>query len=213
MASSIVSFYKREVREFLPGLQVAEYVVPPYEGKNPSIIHVTDTYYFKLDSDGITQTQVHIPSAELANAVVSMCISSQLANLVEPPTHPAIFWLKDEVDAKTVNLTMKDKVAEVLAAQRRWYIALVKIADDDWQTNHKHVMISDIQRMAARELGFAREWLLDEYTTQDDTNCPFCASKLLNPNAPICPNCGRTHNPAKLAELEARMAALISKPS
>lgn len=64
--------------------------------------------------------------------------------------------------------------------------------------------ISDLQRIAARELGLKREWLM-KVEDESSANCPFCSSQLLDINAPICPVCHQIHNPEKFKALQAKL--------
>jgi glucan phosphoethanolaminetransferase (alkaline phosphatase superfamily) len=134
-----------------------------------------------------------------------MHITSQLLYRVDQ--HPALFAIPNEaVTQETLKKKYQHQVDEALAKQRQWFIALINLADDDWQQLHNHRMISDIQRTAAKELGQKREWIMVIDDEMDmPMGCPFCGTNLLDPTAPICPTCGKVHDPAKLAALEKRL--------
>lgn len=199
MASTIVSFARREVFETIPGMMCAFYRIPPAEGNTPNLLIVEDSHYHKPDIDG-NQDAVHVASAQIANSVVEMHIRSQLGYKPEF-AYPALFAIPNrEVTAAEVFKDYLNQVKKAQEAQKQWFIELVRMADDDWTLAHRHQMVSDIQRTAARELGLRREWL-DAVPGIDVAACNFCGSGLLNPDAPICPTCRNIHNPEKYAEL------------
>lgn len=207
MISSVVSFSRMPINEEMPGMQFGLYSLPPSIGTIPSILHVQDSYYYKPDIDGM-QDRVLVVSPQIVESIVSMHVSSQLQ--AGPDSHPAVFALpNEEVTVDDVLSKFKSQAKIALEKQRNWFKSLVMLADDDWQRLKNHRMISDIQRIAARELGLEREWLMAEMDIVH-VECPFCGSDLLNPDAPICPHCGKVHNPAKLAELEARLAGPVN---
>ena len=215
MISSLVSYSRRHIHEEIPGLLNAIFDLPPAMGDIPTIMHIDDSAYYKPDLDG-NQDKIRVSSEEIVRSLVHMHTTSQLAWNIDQ--HPALFCLPNEqVTLETLRNRHAEKIEEALRKQRKWFRALVQIADDDWQQLRRHNMISDIQRTAARELGLTREWLL---TIEDEENtvkeaCPFCGTGLLDPSAPICPTCGKIHNPAKLRELELRLnpPATPAKPS
>ena len=207
MASSLISYAKVDIHELIPDLQVSNYDLKASEGL-PTVLIVEDSFYYKPDIDG-HQDRVMVPSQQIAESIVHMHVTSQLMYRVDQ--HPALFAIINaELAPKDVEKNYKDIVTDMLRRQKKWFIALVKLADDDWQLSHRHQMISGIQRIAARELGLTREWLFDidsEELNKKDT-CPFCGSNLLDSNTPICPHCGKVHNPARLIQLE----AMINSP-
>lgn len=209
MTSSLISFARRSIHEEIPGLQTSTYHLEASKGSNdPIILLVENSYYYKPDLDG-NQDTVLVPSNQIVDSVVHMHITSQLAYRVDQ--HPAFFSVYEAVDEKSLFQKYGDLVKSSLNKQKQWFYALVRIADDDWQLAKRHNMISDIQRTAARELGLNREWLMGIEDEADVSNCPFCGSNLLDPNAPICPHCGKVHNPQRMAELEARLSKSLDK--
>jgi len=206
MTSSLISLAKRDILEEIPGLQYGHYPIPAAKDGVPSILLIEDSYYYKPDIDG-NQDKLLVASRQIAESIVHMHITSQLG--YRPDRHPALFCVPDEeVTIKTLEINHKDKIKDVLTKQHNWFTALVQIADDDWQQAHKHNMISDIQRTAARELGLKRDWLM-QIADETRSNCPFCGTGLLDINAPICPTCGKVHNPERLRQIEESFAKTI----
>lgn len=208
MTSTLVSFSKTGIREVLPGMQIANYSLDA-GGKEGIVLHVQDSHYYKPDLDG-KQDRVFVPSAQIAESLVRMHITSQL-EYKELEQHPAVFAIPDrELTVEQVKKEFAQKILEALKCQRKWYIALVRIADDDWARLKRHSMISEVQRIAARELGLKREWLV---VTDEETKlgCPFCGTNLLDPEAPICPTCGKVHNPQRLKDIELKLGVTAVK--
>jgi hypothetical protein len=207
MISSLISLSKASIHETIPGLEYADYFVDPSENGIPSILHVNDSYYYKPSIDG-PQDKIFVPSEQISLSIAHMYCSSQI--LYSPTQSPAFFAIPNEtVTAKSID-NFKPLIEHSLQIQKNWFRALVQMADDDWQQLKRHRMISDIQRMAARELGLKREWLVvlpDEEVKKEE--CPFCGTGLLNPNAPICPTCGKIHNPVRFKELEQQYASVL----
>ena len=202
MPSTIVSLSKREVREEIPGMQISSYHLPP-AGTLPNILVVRDSYYYKPDVNG-GQDRILVGCNEIANCVVHMHTTSQIMYRID--RYPALFYVADrELTVDDVERDYGKELKEAIARQRRWFVALVRLADDDWQRLPRHQMISDIQRTACMELGLNRPWL-SSVPDEDKTSCPFCGSDLINPAAPICPSCGKVHSPERLKELEAKLA-------
>jgi hypothetical protein len=201
--SSLVSFSKREITEEIPGMVFGIYHLQPAKSVNePYILHVEDSYYYKPDLDGV-QDKVLVRSDDIVNSLAHMHTTSQL--LARADQHPAVLAFPGEMlDNSNLFKIHKPKIEIALKRQMKWFEALVRLADDDWQQLRRHRMISDVQRTAAKELGLEREWL-DTVYDESKSACPFCGSDLLDSNAPICPHCGKVHNPGKLKELEERL--------
>jgi hypothetical protein len=206
MISTLVSLSKSNINETIPGMQMANYCLPAE--KDGSVLHIPDSYYYKPDIDG-HQDRVFVPSAQIAKSLVQMHLTSQLE--YKEGQHPAVFCIPElELSLADVKKNYSKEVLAALTAQRKWYVALVKVADDDWQRVKRHNMISDIQRIAARSLNLKREWLL-AVENEENLGCPFCGTNLLNPEAPICPTCGKVHNPERLKALEQRLGVTTVK--
>lgn len=204
MPSTLISLTKREVREEIPGMHIASYHIPPTYNNIPNILVVRDSFYYKPDTEG-NQDRILVSANDIANCVVHMHLTSQIMYRID--RHPALFFVPDkELTSDDALRDYSKEIKELLEKQRRWFVALVRLADDDWQRLPRHQMISDIQRTACKELGLDRPWLNSVPDEEKDTSdCPYCGSELINPNAPICPHCGKVHNPEKLKELENRL--------
>ncbi len=87
---------------------------------------------------------------------------------------------------------------ELAAAHARlagFYHRLVAQADQDWERTHNFLVITDVERRAARWLGLEKEW---SYEPRPLVDCPACAEKL-KPGVAVCKSCGAVLDPEKAA--------------
>lgn len=201
-ASTIVSVVPFDIKEDKPGLIPNLYTIPGCRGKDFEILIVGQGHHFVYIDEDRGSLRVPTPSNEIARSLVEDYVNSQLA--VEPPeVQPGIFWVPGQLSSGEVKLLHHDRVDQVKQAQKRWFINLCKIADDDWARYHQHKCISDFQRFAAHSIGYRteeHEWLTPEVALTAD-RCPACAMAVA-PQLVICPNCKCILNPEKYKELQ-----------
>ena len=91
-----------------------------------------------------------------------------------------------------------DKAA---ANQKRWYEALVKLADGLWaRSNGSPLTISDDMRNSAKELNLNnKDWMAD-FQSLEMIRCVACGA-LRNPLFPICGSCHAIIDKDKAKEL------------
>ncbi len=86
--------------------------------------------------------------------------------------------------------------AELAEAYRKlgeFYKRLVFIADQEWERTHNYMIITDVQRRAARWLGLEKEW---SYEPKPMLDCPACGEKV-KPGVAVCRSCGAVLDRAK----------------
>lgn len=79
--------------------------------------------------------------------------------------------------------------AELDAARHRleeFYKRQVFIADQEWERTHNYMVITDVQRRAARWLGVEKDWA---YEPKPMVDCPACGEKI-RPGVAVCRACG-----------------------
>ena len=79
-----------------------------------------------------------------------------------------------------------EELAAARARLTEYYRRLVVQADQDWERAHNWLMITDVERRAARWLGLEKEW---SYEPKPLVECPACAEKL-KPGVAVCKSCG-----------------------
>jgi hypothetical protein len=77
-----------------------------------------------------------------------------------------------------------------------FYRSLVASADRQWERTHNVVLISDLERRAAKELHQEKEWC---YEPQQRVDCPACGEKLKTGVA-VCRVCGAVLDKEKAAK-------------
>jgi hypothetical protein len=75
---------------------------------------------------------------------------------------------------------------EAHAKLAEFYKRLVFTADQEWERTHNYMLITDVQRRAARALGLEKEWSYDPKPMAD---CPACGEKV-KPGVAVCRACG-----------------------
>ncbi|HUL32799.1 MAG TPA: zinc ribbon domain-containing protein [Candidatus Eisenbacteria bacterium] len=90
--------------------------------------------------------------------------------------------------------------AEELADARRkletFQLRLVDAADLEWERSHNMMFITDLERRAARELGFEKPWLYDRKPMAE---CPACGERI-KPGVAVCRSCGAILDREKAAQ-------------
>ncbi len=88
------------------------------------------------------------------------------------------------------------ELAQARAKLEEFYKRLVYVADQEWERTHNYMMISDVQRRAARWLGVEKDWAYDPKPMVD---CPACGSKV-KPGVAVCRACGAVLDREKALE-------------
>jgi hypothetical protein len=136
-----------------------------------------------LDSDRGSM-RIMLPAEEIAEAVVKDYVGTVLGSRGD--VHPGLFSL---IGNFTIPEILKEELPRLTQARQKqdaWFKNLVVIADDDWSKYHQHKMISNVQRLAARCLGYQRDWL--NAIPDQDQLCPACRS-IIDPRALVCSVC------------------------
>lgn len=102
-----------------------------------------------------------------------------------------------------------DELDEARERLEIFYRSLVNSADKQWERTHSVVFISDLERRAARELKFEKEW---SYEPQQRVDCPACGEKL-KPNVAVCRVCGAVLDRAKAAKWGLVAPAEVVQPT
>lgn len=198
MSATIVSYLPFALCERKPSVIPEEYRVAASDGKTPTVLVIETAKSILYRGFEQPNFPVVIPAEELAEDIIKSFSSSVLG--YSDTAKPGLFWVPGVISPSSVEKTYPDKVAEVKRLQNRWFLALVKIADDDWARYKQHRMITDIQRQAAKSLGLStKEWLVmpDPVTM---TKCPACFS-FIEEGTIKCKYCGAILDMKKASEL------------
>jgi len=191
-----------------PGLFPPRFHIAPSDMKIPSILKVsTCSHYVYLDESRGT-LRVPDPSDQVARSICEDYIESQLG--VDENARPALFWLPDDLTVGQVLTEFKDEYVKRLDLQKKWFLNVSMIADNDWQRYKQHNVISSFQRKAADIIGWnprEHEWMAP-MTTMESISCPACGTSVVK-DVVICPTCKCVLNEARAKELNLKFASVV----
>jgi len=203
LVCTVISLVPFEWTEYKPGLIPGLFTVKASDGKIPTCLVVGDAKHNVYIDETRGTLPVRDASDEVARSIVDDFKDSQLG--ISDGCHPGVFWMPGAWDAGKVLSELKAELLACSLAQRRWFIEITKIADNDWNRYHQHNVISDFQRKAAELLGYTKEeheWMAPSLI-MDARRCPGFNTSV-SAGVVICPNCRRIldkekYNPADYA--------------
>lgn len=199
---TVVSLVPFAIKEIKPQIIPGYFQIPPCKDGDIQClpigesIHWMESPFDKMPPIKLTET----PRA-MAKSIVSDYIEAQIAT--DTDVAPGLFWVEGHFDKDKAKKELKEEIEKAKGRQHRWFINLVKIADDDWATSHQHKFISDIQRHAARALRVEAEWL-SLYAEANMVQCPLC-KETVRPDAVVHNLCGFILKPDEFEALKARI--------
>lgn len=192
---TVVSILPIEIRDSKPNLYPGHFVIPGGNFTDPGLLFVEKSVFYVPMAFGAPSLQIASGALEVANSIVNDYVGALFG--VSEDCRPGLF-VKNKVfkNSKECAVECVGEIQSALAAQRRWFHYLVNEADAEFQKHHQAKSISDLQKMAARELNLKdKPWLLD-ITQLSVNNCPACYAAV-NVNAALCPSCRYVINPEK----------------
>ena len=190
--STIVWMLPVEFNETKPGIYPGNYKIPPAPIDDFNICVIEDgscpVYLDESRGSLATLQSSETMARSLTDDYINACIG---INRLEE-CYPGIFWVPGEYTKEEVKKHFADKIKEVRAAQHKWFLALIRMADDDWAVNRSHRAITPLQRIAATQMENVigkKEWNT-ALTTDAFKSCKFCTSKI-PVGAVVCPTCTR----------------------
>lgn|SRR5487761_35766 len=205
--STLISLVPFEISENKPGLFPPRYHISASDMKTPSLLKISRaTHYVYLDQSRGSLPVVN-PADFVAKAICEDYISSQLG--VDDESRPALFWDEDDLNVEQIMIKHKINIVRKLESQKKWFLNVVVMADNDWNKYHQHNMVSSFQRRCADILGWnpnEHEWMAP-MTTMESSTCPFCGT-LVPKGFSRCGNCKEVVNPRLEKEIQAHMAVL-----
>ena len=191
--ATIVSLMPCDIRESKPSIMPAEYFIPAAKPPDFNIIVIHDGQgHLYLDQDRGT-VAVPIDAHKLADSIVKDYMYSCIDLDYLGQATPGLFWVDGELTKELIKKDHLKKLTEMIDVQNRWFMRLVKTADDDWSRNQQHRSITSIQRSAATVLKSQigeRPWNVEVRDMVQFKTCKFCTSTI-NAAALVCPICGR----------------------
>ena len=197
-ACTLVSLIPFELREEKPGVFPSLYVIPSAKEKDFELLIIeeaTSTMYVGLDKGNIVMP---LKAEQVAKAIVRDYCIAQLAYADD--AMPGLFWVYGRQDKKSILIEHAKELAEARRKQINWFMALTRMADDDWAKHRRHATISRLQRFACNSLKMVREWA-NEPKQEDIKNCPGCMTQV-HPLAVICAACRTVIDPEAYKKLQ-----------
>lgn len=198
MSHTVVSLCPFPLDEAKPQIIPDSFHIDASFNGEPSVLHLDKIWRidYKLDNmtgQGVTE-RVPEDTELMARSIVNDFVKAQII-VPSEDVCPALFYVEGHLTPEEVKKQHSKKLEEYRIKHRNWCIALVKMADDDWQRFHTHRAVTDRQIDAAKFLGLEREWVIrpEEVT---NIKCPACFS-YVNAHAAICYNCKAVINAEK----------------
>ena len=183
--STVISFFPLPITEEKPGLYPGRFALPASNGKDPSLLIVGQSVHYVDVGEDRPLVEIPHQSVEIARSIVEDLIAAQLA--ISDGIRPGLAFLRGEYTLPELKTKHSAVLQKLRSEHRLWYQELVKLADDDWQKYHKHTVISDLQRIAARDLNLEREWLMASIESEPQF-CPACGTRVQS-GVVVCSSC------------------------
>jgi len=203
----VISLVPFDIREEKPGLLPSRYFIPASDMKIPSLLKVSHARHYVYLDESRGALGVPDTSDQVARSIVEDYIESQLG--VDDEARPALFWIPEELKIEQVQEKFKVDIFKRLQIQKKWFLNMVMIADNDWSKYHQHNVISSTQRKMADFIGWnprEHEWM-SPMTTMKSSSCPYCGTSVPE-GFSRCGNCKEVINPRLEKEIQSRLSTL-----
>lgn len=201
LESTVISLVPFDIIEEKPGLIPPRFYIPASDMKIPKLLKVgTAAHYVYLD-ESRGSLRVRNPSDIIAKSIVEDYCNSQLG--IDDESGPALFWRDKDMSIIDVANECKAELLEYLIRQKRWFLNIAQIAENDWTRYHQHNVISSFQRRAAEIIGWTsqqHEWM-SPITTMRSSPCPACGFAVPE-GVVLCNNCKCVIDPHKYEKLQ-----------
>lgn len=192
MKATIVSLLPVEFDERKPGIYPGTCHIPAAKTGDFEIGVIGDGNCPVYLDESRGSLSVMQTAETLAKSFVNDYINACLAVDWEGKIYPGLFWVAGEQTKATIKSGFKPQLEDAKQAQDRWFLALIRMADDDWNKNRSNRVITNLQRFAAeamKDVVGNREWN-SALVVENYKACKFCTSRI--PSAAlVCPVCSR----------------------
>jgi hypothetical protein len=197
--ATVVSILPFEINDSKPNLYPGNFIIPAGDIQRPGLLSVGKSAFYIPMAFGAPSLQAFSSPFEVATSIVNDWVGAMLT--VSEDARPGIFVANKSFKSQGEAAgELATEIADRLQAQHRWFVKLVNEADKEYRTHNNGNAISDLQKVAARQLNLKdRPWLMD-LTQMGLNNCPACYNPI-NINAIICGHCKYVVNPEKYAQM------------
>lgn len=205
--ATIISVYPREVIEVKPTTFPSRFVVAAGSVESPSLTVIEPTSWFREVDENMAPLEIQVNAFSLAESIIlDYCVG--FPKCVMNSAQPGLFCVPGKYDKDTIlkfvaedGSTYINMLGKAIAKQRAWYGELVRMADIDWsRTQGNPMSVSELSKLAAKELGMMSKPWLQDFLAISLYPCPACGT-MGNPAFPKCANCGHIINLERAAEL------------
>lgn len=203
--STVISIYPRDIEERKHTIEPGRFLIPAGSYEKPGILVVGSSSWWKDVGEEQPLLEIPTSSVQIADSIVRDWANGLIGcNMADQM--PGIFFIPGDISLDSLKKNYRPQLDKAQAAQKKWYQALVKMADVLWsRTNGNPLSISDDMRLAAQELQLKEKPWMQDFTTLELTNCPACGF-LRNNNFPVCSNCKTILDTKKFEALGLKMA-------
>ncbi len=203
---TIVSIFPKHVPpEIKHTIQPGVFQIPYGTYENPGVLVVGSSSWWREIDENQPLLEIPNSSIQVADSVVmDFCNGLLACNMSD--VMPGLFYIPGEKTALQVKKENQIQLDKAKSNQKRWFEALVKMADMLWaRSNGNPLTIGDDMRLAAHELNLNdKEWIKD-FQSIEMSRCKAC-STLIRSDVIVCPNCKLILNEAKAKELNFKFA-------
>lgn len=215
--STVISIYPKRIDEYKVTLQPGRFIIESGTYDKPSILVVGPSSWWKDTDPDQPLLEQPVWSTQIAESIVKDYCNG-LVGCDMDGSMPGLFWIPgsytlDQINDKSgeiktnegTKIPIRNMLNKYKETQKNWFNSLVKVADVDWsRTNGNPLSVSDLSRMAARELGLNKEWL-GAFQQVELVKCIACGN-LRNSAYPICSTCKAIVDPVRAKELNLTFA-------
>jgi len=197
---TIVSIYPQEIGpEKKPTISPGIFLIPAGTYDVPGILVVGPSSWWRDIDENQPLLEIPNSSIQVADSVVKDYCNGLLAcNMSD--AMPGLYYLNGAVSIIDIKGKYKQQLDDAKVKQKKWYEALINMGDALWaRSNGNPLSIHKDMRLAAKELGYEKEWMKNTQSFEM-VRCVACGA-LRNPQFPICQACKAIVDKDKAKEL------------
>lgn len=197
--ATVCSIFPFEIIEKKYTLDPGTFKIPAGSMQLPVCVPVGPSSWWREIDPEQPLLEIPVASVLIADSIVrDYCNGLIACNMGD--AMPGLFFLPGEISVPKLKMEFKGILESAELKQRKWFSALVELADIAWaRTQGNPLSINEMMKRAAIELGQEdREWL-KAYHAVEMIRC-FACGTIKDPKFPVCPSCRAidpTHEKAK----------------
>jgi hypothetical protein len=186
--STVVSILPKPILERKATITPGLFELKPGTFDNPAILVVGSSSWWREVDENQPLLEIPVSSIQVADSIVRDYANGLLASNMADQM-PGLFYVPGDYTVEKLKKEHMPLLAKAQAAQKKWFLELVRIADILWsRSNGNPLSISDDARLACRELNITQKPWLGDLQTAELVRCVACGS-LRNQQYPVCQTC------------------------